>query len=656
MALAFYAIIISCFALPWLAQAGEMTANQIQRDPYGMVIATGQVRLQSKGYEIHADSMRLDVDSQAGDMSDAKVLFDQGYTLKGSKLHRIDLEVFHGKDVEFSSCPEDDWAWSILADEAELNREEGIFTAKSAWFEWGGVPVLYTPRWQHALSRRSGFLTPQFSQSERRGSEVILPFYWAAAPNWDMTLSPNWMSRRGLMSDVEWRHRSAQSHKQLRVRSVFDKETQTQRSRILSDMAWNPLDTVRVSLNVDAVDDGLHVADFPLLDELESKAYLTSSAAIAWQEERDRAELSTRYQQVLGGASNVSTLQILPRLETRNYVDVGREQVIQIDHQTTQFQRDVGASGLRVGLRPSWTIPWYMQGGAVVAKWSVLGQFVGYDSKQFSSTNASYDALASSLALEATFERISEDKTWRHEIKPIVRLDVSNAPDQSALPVYDSGLAPLSMGNILQGNRYSGWDRFERMRRVSALLASSLQTKDDQGHVRTVLQGQVGMVWDDLQESVDTIRVAQPERRTSNVLAEMAWAPHQMLNISVGGQRDTQLNQWVESHAGLNWSGPEQQYFNAGWRNTKAAFAAETKTLSASGKVNLNQRWSSHLTTNYDLLNGYTLNMVAGIEYKHACWSMMIERFQTYQVGSTGQTDVGGRFLLEFDGLGSFGG
>ncbi|WP_157753624.1 LPS-assembly protein LptD [Ghiorsea bivora] len=649
-------IVVGLCLLPVYASAATMVADQIQQDSYGQISASGQVQLEGKDIRIKAEHLRVDADSQAGVLQQATVYFD-GYTLKGERLQRIDLETFKGENVEFSTCPEDEWAWSIVADEASLDKEEGLFTAKGAWFELGGVPVLYAPVWRQALSRRSGFLMPKVSNSSRRGSEFTLPFYWAGAPNWDVMLQPHWMSKRGMMSDIEWRYMSNQYKASVRLQSIYDEQTQTQRGRLLSDVAWQISPAIQANINIDAItkDDGLYVADFPLLGENVSKAYLTSTAALSWKEGRDSATLSTRYQQRLGGLSNDATLQTLPRFDTQHYFDIGLSSQLSVQQQTTRFDRISGFSGLRSGVKSSLTIPWYMQGGAVSVFWGVQGQVVGYDTQNFTSQTTSYAAVASSLQLEAPFERVFGEQQWRHEIKPVLRIDVSASPNQADIPRYDSVLLPLSITNILQGNRYSGWDRFERMQRVSLLLETSLEHKSEQLNVRRVLEGQLGLVWDDLQTSVDAGVDVPPANRVSNVLAEISWLPSVQTRLSVGGQHDPKLNDWVESHASMRWSGEQQQYLAASWQRTKASHSSALESLNVSGQAQLNQRWHTYASVQYDLLRSYTLQAIAGLKYEHACWRLGVERYQNYLAGSNGESDIGTRILLEFDGLGSFG-
>ena len=642
--------------LPAVVYAGELVANQIQRDPYGMIHAQGDVKLQTQHVTIQAQEVSIDMEAQSGDLTNAKVVFDTGEKISAKALKRIDLEKFTGKGITYTLCPDDDMAWKIVAGSAKLDQNEGVFEAQDAKFVWGGIPVLYTPYWQHALTRRSGLLIPNIANSTRRGFEVSTPFYWAAAPNWDMTLTPRFMTLRGVMADVEWRHRSSLGKEKVHIQSIQDKETGDRRGRLRTDMAWQFSDTIDAALNIDAASDGLYTADFPLVGDRLTTAYLTSSAQAAWREGSDSIVFNSRYQQILGGASNASTLQVLPRLQTRHVFEVADSQVFQVDHQTTQFERQLGASGLRSGIRPSWTVPWQMYGGAISATWTLQGQYVGYQTDNFTTSSSSYGAVASSLQVQSIFEKVSDDRLWRHEVKPILRFDASSAQDQSAQPRYDSSLLPLSFANILRGNRYSGWDRFERMGRVSFVLDSSVQNKAKDGRVDTILHGQIGLVWDGLQETVDATIAPAPTRSVSNLLVELAWEPARSWKVLAGGQHAPGVNKWVDMHSSLSWHGSNSAYFNLGWQKTDALYAQRSETYNLSGKVNWDKRWSSHAISRYDALRKHMVHTTVGLAYSHACWDMVLEGFKNYQVGTNSLTDIGGRLLLAFEGLGSFGG
>ena len=66
--------------------------------------------------------------------------------------------------------------------------------------ELKGVPILYAPVISFPVgdARKSGFLFPSFGTSNKSGFEFGAPYYFNLAPNYDLTLTPQLLSRRGL--------------------------------------------------------------------------------------------------------------------------------------------------------------------------------------------------------------------------------------------------------------------------------------------------------------------------------------------------------------------------------------------------------------------------------------------------------------------------
>ena len=75
----------------------------------------------------------------------------------------------------------------------------------------GGIPVLGTPWFSFPMTqeRKSGLLTPTLGMSSSRGLDLSLPYYFNIAPNYDLTLTPRVMSKRGvgLGSEVRFKQR-----------------------------------------------------------------------------------------------------------------------------------------------------------------------------------------------------------------------------------------------------------------------------------------------------------------------------------------------------------------------------------------------------------------------------------------------------------------
>ncbi len=113
----------------------------------------------------------------------------------------------------YTTCRRDavaDWApaWVIRAAQLDLDNDEDIGTAQSAYLEFKGVPILPIPPMGFPLSekRKSGFLPPTLGLDNTNGLEVVTPYYWNIAPNRDATISPTLMASRGVNLMSEFRY------------------------------------------------------------------------------------------------------------------------------------------------------------------------------------------------------------------------------------------------------------------------------------------------------------------------------------------------------------------------------------------------------------------------------------------------------------------
>jgi len=101
-------------------------------------------------------------------------------------------------------------AWQIVAQRATHVAAEQNVYYENMTFELGGVPVLWLPYLVYpdpTVTRRSGFLLPEFSSGGTYGYGITTPYFWALAPNADLTFSPRFTTKQGVLADVEWRHR-----------------------------------------------------------------------------------------------------------------------------------------------------------------------------------------------------------------------------------------------------------------------------------------------------------------------------------------------------------------------------------------------------------------------------------------------------------------
>ena len=95
----------------------------------------------------------------------------------------------------FTSCKLNDDCppWSIKAEKITHDKIKRNMIYKNAILEIYDVPVLYFPSFFHpdpSVKRRSGFLQPQFNNSETLGSSLHIPYFKTFGPDKDLTFKP----------------------------------------------------------------------------------------------------------------------------------------------------------------------------------------------------------------------------------------------------------------------------------------------------------------------------------------------------------------------------------------------------------------------------------------------------------------------------------
>src|SRR4029079_10389709 len=76
------------------------------------------------------------------------------------------------------------------------------------------VPILCGPCFTSPIDTlpRPGLLYPPIGSSSRNGFDWRQPIYINLAPNYDMTLTPRYMSERGLQLDTQFRYLLSHGH------------------------------------------------------------------------------------------------------------------------------------------------------------------------------------------------------------------------------------------------------------------------------------------------------------------------------------------------------------------------------------------------------------------------------------------------------------
>jgi len=181
------------------------------------VTAAGNVRLKEPdGNVVFAETMSITGNFREGFVRSLSVLTPDKARIAAASARRIHGNVVLFNKAVYTACavdpnlPEKEPIWQIKAVTVKHNQAEKTIEYKDVTFEFDGVPVAYMPSFSHAdpsVRRKTGFLTPVFNNSSQLGFSVETPYFWALAPNYDLTFSPRMTTKQGLLMKAEWRHR-----------------------------------------------------------------------------------------------------------------------------------------------------------------------------------------------------------------------------------------------------------------------------------------------------------------------------------------------------------------------------------------------------------------------------------------------------------------
>ncbi len=205
-----------------------LTADEVVYDQgAGTLTAVGNVTLKEpQGNLIHADRYTLTDDFRDGFVQSLSVVSQDQSTITADRAIRKGGNVNEFENGRFTPCKSDGGTpplWCISAARILHDATAATITYQDAYFEIYGQPVFYLPYFQSpdpSVKRKSGFLTPDYGHSSTLGYITGLPYYWALAPNADLTLTPEYLSEQGLLMQAEWRHRLANGTYSVRLAGI----------------------------------------------------------------------------------------------------------------------------------------------------------------------------------------------------------------------------------------------------------------------------------------------------------------------------------------------------------------------------------------------------------------------------------------------------
>ena len=261
------------------------------------VTASGHVSfMQPTGEIIFADFMELRDSMSEGFAKDVRMLLADRSRLAANTGRRTNgnrTELRRGIYSPCDLCKDDPSAppaWQLKAREISHDKELQLIEFKDATMEIDGWPVFYSPYISApdpSVKRASGFLIPSVGGSNTLGANVTLPYYWVLGPDKDLTLTPRFMTKAGVLLAGDYRERfsngeldaiASVNRSNVGSGSSGSSLGEEWRGHINSRSGFDLDETYRTGLDVQRVSDQTYLLRFgfgnPLLNAMTSRAYL----------------------------------------------------------------------------------------------------------------------------------------------------------------------------------------------------------------------------------------------------------------------------------------------------------------------------------------------------------------------------------------------
>lgn len=656
--------------------------------------AEGSVRYQDGGMRLIAARAKGD---QAKDVHQLEDIQYQLIARRGNGgAERVEMHGTEGSLIRsnYSTCPPDARRWELRAQRIDVDTAEGLGTAHNATLHVGKVPVLYLPWFRFPIDnrRRTGLLYPAISSSGRNGFDWRQPIYLNLAPNYDATLVPRFMSKRGLQLGGEFRYLTETG------RGVIDgaflpSDDLADRERDEEIAAGVPESNRRKdnrgflrfsgSQNFgphwQARSHAAWISDPRYLDDASNhlsgaaSSYVLSDLGLYGRGRDWEAALMADHWQLADYTLRDGNLPYdrLPRAYLRWDRQFGQNLAFGVDSEAVRFDHTEFTGGTRLDLKPYVSLPlegdsWFLkptlawrhtsyrlEGNALQRAQSYATVYgVPVDPAliaRFADDAPSRDLPIATLDAGLFFDRHVHlgDESFLNTLEP--RIYYFNAPyrDQFGIPLFDTRPLTFGWGQLFRDNRYSGADRQADGNQLTLAVSTRLLRESDGFEKFSASLGQIRYFEDS--------RVIAPgespiKQGKSAWLMDANYAPNDRWSIGASYQWDPKASRRDLASLRARYLIGDDGIVNFSYRYRRDLI----EQVDLSFLYPINPSWSLVGRYYYSIQDKQMLEAIAGVQWESCCLAVRLVGRQ-YLRNRSDELNSAIQLEIELKGLGSAG-
>lgn len=600
------------------------------------VTSTTPLRYSASGVTFQAASAQVNLDKDTGLLAGAEYALGDQHARGGARQIRLDgPDVTRMSNFTYTTCNPGDAAWLFRGGEIVLDRKQGFGTAYHTRLELFGVPVLYLPVISFPISdqRKSGFLMPSLELSTERGTEIVAPYYVNLAPNYDLTVTPDLMSKRGALLGLDYRYLTHSSKGELNLDYMpYDRKFDDQRYLLsyTHDGTWRAGWSTNIAAQYASdqyyfrdLSDTLSVASTTFLEQRADLNYVGGPWAF-----RARVQGFQTMDPTITPANR--PYRRLPQLTLglRQPLAYGRLRV-NLATEWVRFDQDLKVHGDRFDIQPSVSMPWQRTWGYVTP--TLSARYTAYHLQNTAPgqpDNPQRSVPTFSLDSGLYFERTTHwgDKAFTQTLEP--RLYYLRTPyrDQSALPVFDTTEPEFTFASLFRDNRFIGADRVGDANQLTVALTSRLLGR---ATGTEWLRGSVGQIHYFSDRRVQLPGQPVATGAESDLVGELAAHPGKDWTTQLDMLWDPYTRASTRRDLRVQYQPAADKILNLSYRFQKDTL--EQADVSAYWPIG--RRWHVMGRWDHSLLDHRDLEAFLGVEYESCCWALRV--VDRYYVNTT---------------------
>ena len=503
--------------------------------------------------------------------------------------------------------------------------------------------------------RRSGFLIPNAKYSTKNGAEFYLPYYWNIAPNFDATLTPHYMSKRGgVMWENEFRYLTKAGtglfeFDYLPSDKIYHDDHSNDSNSRRWLFYWNHSGVVdqvwRFNADYTKVSDPDYFNDFSSKYGSSTDGYATQKLSAGYANQNFDATVSTKQFQVFDrDSSNAYSAE--PQLDVNYYQnDVGPFDT-HLYGQAVHFVNSNSKmpEATRLHLEPTINLPLSNGWGSINTEAKLLATH--YQQSNLDSYNAtngtdykdSVNRVMPQFKVDGkmVFERDMQEN-YTQTLEPRMQYLYIPYRDQSKIGSYDSTLLQSDYSGLFRDRTYSGLDRIASANQVSTGITSRVY---DAAAVErfNISVGQI-YYFTEARTGDDNINWENNDTRGSLVWAgDTYWRITDDWGLRGGIQYDTRLDNVATSSGTVEYRRDENRLVQLNYRYASPEYIQATLPSYSTAKQykdGISQvgmtaswpivdRWAVVGAYYYDTNTRKSANQMLGVQYSSCCYAIRV--------------------------------